>query len=96
MRAHIDDTLILCEDIETLQQFKRELLTRFEGTDEGEVTEYLGCEVVLDCTAGTLLLKQGSYISPILATHCMLDANPVKTPLEPGARLSKLDCPAIP
>jgi len=26
----------------------------------------------------------------------MLDANPVKTPLEPGTRLSKKDCPANP
>jgi len=57
------------------------------------VTEYLGCEVVRDRRAGTLLLKQGAYIQRILATHGMLDANPVKTPLEPGARLSKKDCP---
>jgi len=57
------------------------------------VTEYLGCEVVRDRKAGTLLLKQGSYIRRILATHGMADANPVKTPLEPGARLSKRDCP---
>eukprot|EP00961_Rhodomonas_salina_P010377 139191-Rhodomonas_salina.1 len=34
--AHIDDTLMACESIETLQAFKREFLTRFEGTDEGE------------------------------------------------------------
>jgi len=57
------------------------------------VTEYLGCEVVRDRAAGTLLLKQGAYIRRILATHGMNDANPVKTPLEPGARLSKRDCP---
>ena len=24
--------------------FKKEILTRFVGTDEGEVTEYLGCD----------------------------------------------------
>ena len=32
MSAHIDDTLILCKDIATLQQFKQEFLTRFERT----------------------------------------------------------------
>ena len=59
MSAHIDDTLIICKDLDALQTFKQDLLTRFEGTDEGEVTEYLGCEVVRDRAAGTLLLKQG-------------------------------------
>jgi len=57
------------------------------------VTEYLGCKVVRDRKAGTLLLKQGAYIQCILATHGMLDANQVKTPLEPGARLTKKDSP---
>jgi hypothetical protein len=28
--------------------FKKELLTRFIGTDEGEVTQYLGCELIRD------------------------------------------------
>eukprot|EP00961_Rhodomonas_salina_P039396 529613-Rhodomonas_salina.1 len=45
MSAHIDDTLILCEDLDTLTKFKALMLTLFEGTDEGEVTEYLGCNV---------------------------------------------------
>ncbi len=26
--------------------FKKEILTRFIGTDEGEVTEYIGCELI--------------------------------------------------
>eukprot|EP00961_Rhodomonas_salina_P279327 3773520-Rhodomonas_salina.1 len=33
--AHIDYTLMACESIETLQDFKKLFLTRFEGTDEG-------------------------------------------------------------
>eukprot|EP00961_Rhodomonas_salina_P009297 126265-Rhodomonas_salina.1 len=33
--AHINDTLMACESIDTLNDFKREFLTRFEGTDEG-------------------------------------------------------------
>jgi len=53
----------------------------------------LGCEVVRDRAAGMLLMKQGSYIHRILATHGMEDANPVKTPLQPGARLSRKDSP---
>ena len=62
MSAHIDDTLILCKDIATLEAFKRQFLTRFEGTDEGEVTEYLGCEIERDRVAGTLKISQKTCI----------------------------------
>jgi len=53
----------------------------------------LGCEVVRDRAAGTLRLLQTTYIRRILATHGMTEANPVKTPLEPGVRLTSKDSP---
>jgi hypothetical protein len=31
-----------------MSKFKQELLTRFQGTDEGEVKEYLVCELIRD------------------------------------------------
>eukprot|EP00961_Rhodomonas_salina_P171648 2314594-Rhodomonas_salina.1 len=71
------------------------MLTRFEGTDEGEVTEYLGCNVVCDRVAKTLHLRQSAYIQKILAHHGMTDANQVKTLMEPGVHLSKKDCPKV-
>eukprot|EP00961_Rhodomonas_salina_P006608 89707-Rhodomonas_salina.1 len=76
MSAHIDDTLILCEDLDTLSKLKALMLTRFEGTDEGDVTEYLGCEVVRDREQRTLHLRQSAYIKKVLAFHAMTDANP--------------------
>eukprot|EP00961_Rhodomonas_salina_P240269 3246507-Rhodomonas_salina.1 len=86
MSAHIDDTLILCEDLTTLQKFKALMLARFEGTNEGDVTEYLGCEVIRDRSKKTLCLRQSAYIRKVLAFHGFADANPVKTQLEPGVR----------
>eukprot|EP00961_Rhodomonas_salina_P283272 3828363-Rhodomonas_salina.1 len=62
MSAHIDDTLILCEDLGTLEKFKALMLVRFEGTDEGKVTEYLGCKVIRDRPERTLHLCQTAYI----------------------------------
>jgi len=53
----------------------------------------LGCEIERDRVAGTLKISQRTYIRRILQTHGMEDANPVKTPLEPGARLSRRDSP---
>ena len=91
MSAHIDDTLILCKCLKVMQAFKTHLLSRFDCTDEGEVTEYLGCVITCDREAGTITISQKHYIHRILALYKMLDANPRKTPLEPGCRLSKKD-----
>lgn len=54
--AHIDDLLIACADKDASQLFKRDLLTRFHGTDEGEVEQYLGCEVIFDREGGKVAL----------------------------------------
>jgi hypothetical protein len=44
--VHVDDCLIECKSKDIMTDFKKEILTRFIGTDEGEVTEYLGCELI--------------------------------------------------
>ena len=44
--THVDDCLICCKSTATMGKLKQALLTRFQGTDEGEVKEYLGCEIV--------------------------------------------------
>jgi hypothetical protein len=43
-----------------MSKFKQELLTRFQGTDEGEVKEYLGCEVIRDRAARTGKMVQSN------------------------------------
>ena len=91
--THIDDMLITCDNLEVLQQFKTDFLSTFEGTDEGEVHEYLGCEVVRDPQTGTISLNQKGYIRRILQIYGATDARPARTPLS-GRRLTMKDCPA--
>ena len=76
-------------------KFKQELLTRFQGTDEGEVKEYLGCEVIRDRAARTGKMVQAGYAERVLRTFGMWDCNPVLTPLDPNVRLTKRDSPEI-
>ena len=90
---HIDDTLICCTSLKELEKFKRAFLKRFEGTDEGEVTQYLGCEITRDFKNKTGTLNQKAYVKKMLQKYDMWDVHPVKTPLEPGTRLTKRDCP---
>ena len=51
--VHVDDCLIACKSKDIKVDFKKEILTRFVGTDETEVTEYLGCELIRDRSAKT-------------------------------------------
>jgi hypothetical protein len=71
------------------------MLDRFIGTNEGEVTEYLGCELVRDRKDRTEQLIQAGYADRLLRVFNMLKCNPVATPLDPNVCLSKLDCPEV-
>ncbi len=53
MSTHVDDCLIVCKSATIMSAFKQDLFSRFVGTDEGEVTEYLGCEIIRDREART-------------------------------------------
>ena len=92
--AHIDDLLIACADLDVMAKFKADFLSTFEGTDEGPVHEYLGCEVTNDPATGTICLNQRGYIQRVLQTYGMTDARPARTPLS-GRRLTIADCPQV-
>ncbi len=64
----MDDCLIARKSADNMATFKRELFTRFVGTDEGEVTQYLGCEVIRDRTARTAKLVEAGYAERVLRT----------------------------
>ena len=61
--AHVDDCLLSCKSLTVMAKFKAHMLERFIGTDEGEVTEYLGCELVRDRKARTGQLIQAGMLS---------------------------------
>ena len=69
--THVDDCLICYKSTTPMSKFKQELLTRFQGTDEGEVQEYLGCEVITDSAARTGKLVQAGYAERVLRTFGM-------------------------
>eukprot|EP00961_Rhodomonas_salina_P204627 2761733-Rhodomonas_salina.1 len=86
--------LCACDDLNVLELFKTDFLKRFEGTNEGAVHEYLGCEVVRDWEKGSLSLLQRGYTERVLKIYGFDKATPARTPLSPGIRLTKQDCPA--
>jgi hypothetical protein len=48
LAAHTDDFVITCVDRPTLDGFHSRLLEVFDGTHEGEIHTYLGCEIMRD------------------------------------------------
>ncbi len=90
--AHIDDFIIACDDRQVLDEFRTALLQRFEGTYEGEVHTYLGCEILRELDAGQTLLSQKHYAEDVLRTYDYWDCIPALTPMVPGARLTKEQC----
>eukprot|EP00961_Rhodomonas_salina_P034192 460270-Rhodomonas_salina.2 len=69
--AGFEDSVWVCEpnDIYTEQLiFKAAFLARFDSTDYGLLTEYLGCEVIIDSNCD-LTLHQSAYAERILCTY---------------------------
>ncbi len=95
MSAHVDDCLIACKSATVMTAFEQVLLSRFVGTDEGEVTKYLGCETLRDRETETAKIVQSGYAECVLKTFGMWDCHPVKTALDANNRLSKRDCPEV-
>jgi hypothetical protein len=73
----------------TLDTFRTNLLARCDGTYEGAVHTYLGCEIERDIPAGRTLLSQRHFAEDVLRTFEMWDCISALTPMKPGTRLTK-------
>jgi hypothetical protein len=92
--AHIDDFILACADRDTLDEFRCSLLERFEGTYEGEIHSYLGCEIRRE--NDKTLLSQRHFAEDVLRMYEMWDCVPALTPMRPGIRLTKEQCDTKP
>ena len=66
-----------------LGKFKNALLTRLDGTSEGAIRTYLGCEIEWNMHDGTTVFSQKRYGEDILRTFGFWDAHPLSTILAP-------------
>ncbi len=58
-------------------QFKKDFLAMFNTTDDGEATDYLGCEIISNRQAGSIMLRQQGGTLCVLK---VLGALPVLVP----------------
>jgi len=90
--AHIDDFIIACAIRPVLYFFRTRLLEAFEGTYEGPLKHYLGCEIARDTITGTTILSQKLYAEEIMQSHGFWDIPPRNTPTLSKTRLPKNNC----
>ena len=91
--VHVDDMLTLTPSSQHTTALHAELKKHFDLSKLGDVHQLVGLEVTRDRDAGTLTIRQTSYIDRILARFGMTDCNPVTTPLDPNERLRIHDGP---
>jgi len=84
--------VIACANWQVLDGFRARLLDAFEGTYEGALQHYLGCEVTRDMEKGTTYLSHTHYAEEILRTYNFWNATPRLAPMQPNTRLNKDDC----
>lgn len=87
--VYVDDLFVTCTKLEAINEFKKEMASKFEMSDHGRLTYYLGIEVVQH--QGGITLNQTRYAQKILEEARMKDCNLVHTPMDIGLKLSKAE-----
>lgn len=85
--VYVDDLLVTGSNITVIEKFKKQMNSRFEMSDLGKLTYYLGIEV--QQKEGYIELKQAGYARKILEKTGMSGCNPTKYPMDPKEQLTK-------
>lgn len=83
---YVDDSLILCDTIQMINEIKNCLAREFEMTDIGEAETFLGIHI--ERNGENMKLSQIQYLKNVLLKFGMNDCKAASTPIEKGLYLS--------
>lgn len=85
--VYVDDLLVTSTKVSVIEDFKIQMGRRFDMSDLGRLSFYLGIEV--EQGPGYIELKQATYAKKLLEKAGMLECNPTKYPMDPKETLTK-------
>uniref|UniRef100_A0AAV1U852 Reverse transcriptase Ty1/copia-type domain-containing protein n=1 Tax=Peronospora matthiolae TaxID=2874970 RepID=A0AAV1U852_9STRA len=89
---YVDDLILSSSNNDILKSTKMALSTRFEMTGLGELSYFLGMEIKNDRKTGMVTVRQTKFIKSVLTKFGIDNSKPVKTPQDPGLKLTKDMC----
>ena len=72
-----------------MRDVKKELSSKFDIKDLGKLSYFLGMSIVQNQVEKTTWIGQPTYTKKLLSKMGMIECKAVKTPVDPGSRLTK-------
>ena len=85
--VYVDDLFVTGASVTIIEAFKKEMASKFDISDLGKLSYYLGIEVCQD--EGIITLNQQCYALKILEESGMENCNMTHTPMESSLKLAK-------
>ena len=85
--VYIDDLLVTGTDLTSIKEFVNQMSEKFEMSNLGKLSYYLGLEVKQGVSA--IQLKQAAYVKKILDRAGMWNCNALKFPMDPKKSIGK-------
>jgi len=92
----VDDGLCATNSQSLYEDFLKDLKGKFELSDQGDLSWYLGVNISHNLSRGVTTLNQTQFINTMLKRFNMEGCNPITTPAEPNSHLLKSDQPTVP
>ena len=91
IRVHVDDLMILAQNISEMKRVKDSLKLQLKMKDMGELHYYVRVCIIHDMEDKEVHLHQGQYIEKVLKKFEQTEAKPVSTPADLNVKLQKED-----
>ena len=87
--VYVDDLLVTGSSLGMIIDFKKDMAAKFDMTDLGKLSYYLGIEVTQ--RKGSIVLSQEKYAARIIKEAGMKGCNSTQIPMDEGLKLGKAD-----
>lgn len=85
--VYVDDLLVTGNNVSMIEKFKQQMSQKFQMSDMGKLSYYLGIEV--EQSRGCIKLRQTGYARKIIEKAGLKGCNPTRYPMDPKEKIDK-------